>query len=134
MLGIYLASDQPKLPSPEGVPGFDKIAHFGAYGLLASLWVRALAARLSPGRAAFLAWGIAALYGVSDEFHQHFVPGRSTELADWLADSSGAAVAVLLYTFWPAYRRLLDRGVAPRRAAPPQTSAVALDGATERHS
>ncbi|MBE2215843.1 MAG: VanZ family protein [Opitutaceae bacterium] len=136
MLAIYLASDQPKLPAPEGVPGFDKIAHFGAYGLLATLWVRALSARLSPGRAAFFAWSIAALFGVTDEFHQSFVPGRSTELADWLADSGGAALAVLLYTFWPAYRGLLDRPIAGRRGASPAgtTAAVVAPVATERHS
>ena len=131
MLAITLASDQPKLPSPSNIPSFDKVAHFGAYGLLATLWVRAFAARWQPGRAAFLAWAVAAAFGVSDEFHQSFVPGRSTELADWLADACGAAVAVLAYCFWPAYRRLLDRPLERRAAA--STEAAAGSAVSEPH-
>lgn len=117
MLAITLASDQPKLPSPSNIPSFDKVAHFGAYGLLATLWMRALAARLTPARAGWVAWAIAAAFGITDEFHQSFVPGRSIELADWLADATGAAVAVLLYARWPAYRRLLDRPLDSRASA-----------------
>jgi VanZ family protein len=34
-----------------------------------------------------------SLYGMSDEFHQSFVAGRNSEVADWLADTLGAAIA-----------------------------------------
>ena len=37
-----------------------------------------------------------ALYAASDEFHQRFVEGRSCELRDWLIDSAGAIVGLLL--------------------------------------
>ena len=87
MGAIYLASEQPRLPGPSGVPGFDKLAHFCAYGLMATLWVRALAVSLRPRTAACLAWLVASAFGVTDEFHQSFVPGRSAELADWVADT-----------------------------------------------
>jgi VanZ family protein len=130
MLAIVVASHQPKLPSPEGLPGFDKIAHFGAYGLMATLWVRALSSSVSSGRAALLAWVVASLFGVTDEFHQSFVPGRSTELADWLADSGGAALAVALYRFWPAYRRLLEAPIAKRSPAEVAAAAAVTDQRT----
>ena len=44
----------------------------------------------------WLATSIASLYGISDEFHQSFVPGRTPDVVDWLADTSGALLAVLL--------------------------------------
>ncbi len=42
---------------------------------------------------------IAALYSVTDEFHQRFVPGRSCQLSDMLLDSCGAAIGILLVLF-----------------------------------
>jgi len=134
MLAIYIASDQPRLPSPPGVPHVDKIAHFCAYGLLATLWVRALAVRWPLGRAALFAWIVTAAYGATDEFHQAYVPGRSLELADWLADSSGAATAVLLFTVWPAWRALLEHPLVRRRGASSSTETAAAAAARDSHS
>eukprot|EP01035_Chromulina_nebulosa_P049365 gene49365-67042_t len=57
--------------------------------------------------------------GVSDEWHQSVVPGRSVEVADWLADTLGAAVAVGLYAGVPAYRRLLEMPLG-RKPVPPE--------------
>jgi VanZ family protein len=39
----------------------------------------------------------AGLYGISDEIHQYFVPGRSADVMDVAADFVGAAWGVLLY-------------------------------------
>jgi len=36
-----------------------------------------------------LAFAIAFLYGVSDEIHQYFVPGRHPDVLDVVADASG---------------------------------------------
>jgi VanZ family protein len=36
------------------------------------------------------------LYGLLDEFHQYFVPNRTSDLYDWFADSAGALLAFLL--------------------------------------
>ena len=87
-------------------PGFalnDKLVHFLIFGLLATLVCR------SPG---LKRWGWAVLlvsaYGIADEFRQSFTPGRYVEFDDWVADTSGAAVAVTLYTLWAGYRRLLE--------------------------
>ncbi|GMU96384.1 VanZ family protein [Ignavibacterium album] len=46
---------------------------------------------------------IAAGYGIMDELHQLFVPGRSAELLDWIADFLGAVTGSLLAEF--IYRR-----------------------------
>ena len=47
-------------------------------------------------RHALLAILITVAYGASDEYHQRFVAGRSSELADLYADAAGASVAAAL--------------------------------------
>lgn len=95
MLGIFVLSAQPTLPE---VGVSDKQAHALAYGALAAFIYRALAGGtwigLTPTRAL---WSVltATAYGISDEWHQSFVPGRSTDVRDVAADASGAALAVL---------------------------------------
>ena len=76
---------------------FYKTAHFIAYAMLAWLWWRFLA----PQRQ--FDWGVlwgafvmTALYGISDEIHQLFVPGRNGQLADVFFDSAGALAMILL--------------------------------------
>jgi VanZ family protein len=71
-----------------------KLAHACEFAVLGSLLLRAL----RDERAA-LAAGIA--YAISDELHQHFVPGRIGSPVDVLIDSVGVAVGVLL---WRRYR------------------------------
>ncbi|UCC89248.1 MAG: VanZ family protein [Anaerolineales bacterium] len=95
---IFFLSAQPKLPSPPS-PWLDMLlkkgAHFGAYGILAFWWWRALSAGAVAGRAALgLAFAVSVLYGLSDEFHQSFVPGRSARLLDALIDAAGAATVL----------------------------------------
>jgi VanZ family protein len=36
-----------------------------------------------------------SLFGAADEWHQQFIPGRSQDVADWLADTLGAGIGVL---------------------------------------
>ena len=49
-------------------------------------------------------------YGASDEWHQSFVPGRSVDVADWIADAIGVVVGVLFY-HW--LRRRAWRSASP---------------------
>ncbi|MEO8231685.1 MAG: VanZ family protein [Ignavibacteriota bacterium] len=77
----------------------DKIEHFGAYGLLSgilylNLFFQKKFKILNKYPAIFTIL-IASFYGMLDELHQLFVPGRSAELLDWCADFSGAVIAVL---------------------------------------
>jgi VanZ family protein len=64
---------------------------------------------------AFLAIVIVSIFGLSDELHQHFTPGRSMEFMDWVADTLGATLAVGLYTYWAWYRKLLEAPLWGRR-------------------
>jgi VanZ family protein len=104
---IFYLSSIPRLPSPPG-PFSDKHFHFASYALFATLLVRALASgriRNVTARIAIVATVLAALYGVSDEFHQMFVPGRSADPYDLLADTLGAAAAAGLLLAWAIIRR-----------------------------
>ena len=107
---IFIASSQSQLAGPS-LPGSDKVVHFAVFGLLGTLVVRL-------GRGAPSAWVavlLVSLYGLSDEWHQSFTPGRSVEWADWLADTSGGALAVGLYRLWPRYRQELERPLFRRK-------------------
>ena len=42
---------------------------------------------------------LAILYGISDEIHQFFVPGRDSAISDILIDSSGILLAGTLYSY-----------------------------------
>jgi VanZ family protein len=104
---IFYLSSIPRLPSPPG-PFSDKHFHFASYAVLATLLVRALAsARLRniTGRVAIGAIILATLYGVTDEIHQMFVPGRTSALDDLAADALGAAAAAGLLLAWAIIRR-----------------------------
>ncbi|WP_127588423.1 VanZ family protein [Paenibacillus koleovorans] len=104
-LGALLPFFQQVLPS---LTSFDP-GHFVAYFLLALTFVWAL------GRHALHPWGKALVvalclaYGVTDEFHQSFVPGRSPDLMDLRNDGIGALIAVLLISLPPFSRRLRNR-------------------------
>ncbi len=84
---------------PESILSQDKLLHLGAYAVLGALVAGALAGRLGAARAIGLAALIAAAYGVTDEWHQSYVPGRDADPADWAADAvgaiAGASAAVL---------------------------------------
>lgn len=47
-------------------------------------------------RELLLPWAIAAVYAVTDEFHQLFVPGRSGQFSDVILDSAGALAGLLI--------------------------------------
>jgi VanZ family protein len=89
----------------------DKAAHLLAYAALGASLLRALASGRSAGmtvRRMVAAAVLATLYGVSDELHQSFVPGRHPELMDLVADGIGGATgAVVLAAFARALNRLL---------------------------
>lgn len=93
-------------PIPGGVD--DGVAHALQYAVLAALLLRGLAGARWRGvkvRAAALAVLLATLYGVTDEAHQWFVPGRTAEVTDLVADALGAAVAAGVICGWSIVRR-----------------------------
>jgi len=95
---IFATSNSPRgAELPMLVPHFDKLVHAVVYGILSGCIALALVIHTgwSPNRIAWTALILASLYGVTDEFHQYFVPGRSTELLDWVADTTGASWVLL---------------------------------------
>lgn len=89
---LFLVSHQPTLSVNLG-GGRDKIAHFGAYLVLGFLlaWGRGPQARI------FWLILLGSLYGILDELHQSFVPGRSADVWDVTADIFGVFTGVLVY-------------------------------------
>ncbi|MBN2705862.1 MAG: VanZ family protein [Deltaproteobacteria bacterium] len=85
------AQSDPESISPFPFP--DKIAHLIEYAGFGFLLMRLLAARFPQGEpVTFLVWVLsgALLYGLSDEMHQYYVPGREFSWMDLLADGAGA--------------------------------------------
>lgn len=76
-----------------------KGAHLTEYLLLGAslmLHIKAISVCRALPREALLSFLAGALYAVSDELHQLFVPGRSGEVKDVLLDSFGVLLGVLL--------------------------------------
>ncbi|HDQ71810.1 MAG TPA: hypothetical protein ENN19_06900 [Chloroflexi bacterium] len=104
---IFFLSAQPDLP---GAPSpwleilLKKGGHAAVYGVLAWLYWRALdhylGDRCSPQAIRIASFLLALLYGISDEYHQTFVPGRNGNLVDIGIDSLGAGVAMVLHHWW----------------------------------
>jgi VanZ family protein len=81
------------IPNPEfgpTFPGADKVAHFGFYGVMGFLFVL-WRRETGSGAAAAVVWAaiFAALLGAVDEVHQQWIPGRSMDFLDWVADFAG---------------------------------------------
>jgi len=96
-----------------------KIAHAAEFAVLGFLLVRALG-----NEWAGLFAGVA--YAISDEVHQHFVPGRQAAVRDVLVDTAGVAVGVYLVP------RLFESrlGDSPRRLG----ARLGLGTASQRRS
>jgi VanZ family protein len=77
---------------------WDKLLHTIDYAGLGVLFVRALRRDGWRWRGALVAAILmTSLYGASDEFHQWFVPGRSSAVSDWVADTVGAVLGAAAY-------------------------------------
>jgi len=96
MAGTIVVSHQRAVQIPFGAP--DYIAHAVSYALFGALLVRALAGGsmfrmhwrlVGPG----VMW--AAAFGVTDEVHQWFVPGRTMSASDLAADAVGSLAGAL---------------------------------------
>ncbi len=99
---IYISSSIPtaKLPSVD-FPSFDKGVHFIIFFTLAALTHRAVRFQNRVPFAAkhhvFSTVLLVVLYGLVDEFHQYFVPGRNPSVLDLIADAIGALIYLALF-------------------------------------
>ncbi len=107
-VAIFVLSSFPRLPTPDmGVDYGDKLQHAFAYAVFAILICRALYFQET-----YLFWRrnhlslsfvLGTLYGISDEIHQSFVPGRMADVYDAVADGVGCIIGVCI--FWYFYTR-----------------------------
>ena len=112
---IFFVSAQPKEALVRlGLSGtlLSIAGHLITYALLMILLVVALSSggRLSVQQSCLVAFLLVALYGLSDEYHQSFVRGRTATLWDWFVDLLGAGIAWLAITRWDRRARLLGEG------------------------
>ncbi|MCX8006647.1 MAG: VanZ family protein [Coriobacteriia bacterium] len=75
------------------VPGkIAPLAHFAEYAILGALLMFAAS---DPARWLDMAL-VASTYGITDEIHQAFVPGRTPDVGDWVLDTVGALAGALI--------------------------------------
>jgi len=80
----------------------DKAAHFwfyGVMGLLCALWRRE--SGVPAKRAVLEGLLFTVAMGAVDEVHQYWIPGRSMEFMDWMADATGGGFGACLSVFLP---------------------------------
>ncbi len=104
-VGLYMGAIffVSSLSNPPVPPTTDKPLHWLAYLGLAVLVVRALAGGL-PRRIGFgialAAMLITVAYGATDEVHQLFVPGRTADVYDLMADAAGGLAGTIACILW----------------------------------
>jgi len=127
-----LSNDAVATVGPYDAPVFDWLgslksvaAHMAVYAALASLIQAAVWTwKTGVGPTMGIAWAAAAaagVYGLSDEFHQLFVIGRSASWLDAAANAAGAVAAAMVMRFAmksisPRLRFHLTTSPAPRRS------------------
>ncbi|NLT50987.1 MAG: VanZ family protein [Ignavibacteria bacterium] len=79
----------------------DKFKHFAAYFILTIMLSIAFSLQekllFIKKHVILSSLFVASSYGVIDEIHQSFIPGRSCDLYDWIADFIGAVLGVVTY-------------------------------------
>ena len=103
---IFYLSGQPGADIPPLFYGEDKLLHALVFGILGFFALGAMKTT-ADGYRPFQPWLaviLVTVYGVLDEIHQHFVPGRSPELYDVMADAAGGMLGV-----WLSYRFVKSR-------------------------
>ena len=94
---IFILSSIPGSAYPSHPEPLNVVAHSVLYFVLAVLLTRALSFSKMPfWKVALLAIVIVSLYGASDELHQLFVAGRSSDPFDWAVDTIAAAVGAIV--------------------------------------
>lgn len=82
------------IPAGPEIPGLDKVVHATMYGVLGYLVGGALAGE--AGLAWVVAMAMIAAMAAGDEWHQEWIPGRSADVFDWVADVAGATAGLSL--------------------------------------
>lgn len=92
-----------------------KCAHLTEYAILGFLFWRALRKPVKGDPRAWswkeAAWSVlfVVLYAGTDEFHQHFVPGRDASIRDVMIDTTGASLGMILLWAVGSWRKWWGR-------------------------
>jgi VanZ family protein len=84
--------------------GYSFQGHFAEYAVLGALVTMALVRGPAGPRWVLLAIAACSLYGVTDELHQAFVPGRTPDVLDWATDTLGAGAGATAAASWLKWR------------------------------
>ncbi len=99
---LVLWPHPPEVPQAFAFVGLDKLVHATLFAVQAALAARALREASRPWWPALVG---AIAFGALTEYQQHFIPSRSMELGDFLADSTGALVGLAVFVAWAQKRR-----------------------------
>lgn len=101
MAVIFALSSQSQFPTPAGMSDDARsvIGHLCVYGVLSVLLWMALPRGWPASRRIAVAFAGAMLFGVTDEWHQSFVPNRESTPSDLVVDAIGATVALVAVQF-----------------------------------
>lgn len=95
-LSSISAGNIPDLP----IPFFHKLVHCVEYSVLGILLMRAFTygkPKVKLFKFSILAWTIAAIFSLTDEWHQTFIAGRAGKFEDACFDMICAAIGMVLY-------------------------------------
>lgn len=101
---LFYVSSIPGKDVPALFPSQDILFHLGSYAMLGLLFRRALKntfLNITPLKLIFFTVLFCVTYGVSDEFHQFFIPKRSASGFDVFIDGIGSLFANLVFYRWP---------------------------------
>jgi VanZ family protein len=93
--------------------GYDKIAHTGVFFIFGILIYRSIINWEHKPGSIFLSLMLmlffVMVFGCLSELYQHFIPGRTPDIFDFISDSIGGLTAIpvmLIYNFYKANRSL----------------------------
>ena len=95
---IYYISDTPSSGFPSGLGIKTKIYHLGVYFLLTFfILLTIVRGKINNKYLIIIALLVSVAYGISDEIHQFFVPGRHSTFRDVFIDTTGVLLATVFY-------------------------------------
>lgn len=76
------------------------LVHILSYLILCFLFIKSfIVSGIDKNKAIVYGFLLTIGYGVTDEWHQFFVPGREMHFGDWLLDVIGALIVVSFYKY-----------------------------------
>jgi len=100
---IFFLSSLPAKSFPIGTTNFEEnLAHIFLYAVLGYLIYQGVinfGQKTVVWKLMLLSLGLVALYGISDEYHQGFVPGRFVSFSDLGFDIFGGSIGIILADF-----------------------------------